>query len=83
MRKELEKIKTLSALKNEYRKVWYIPDCDKNKMITVHLVSPTCVALGDSRVRTWIATNELPQENLMNNAKEDDVDDLDTVDKES
>lgn len=84
LRSELEKIKTLTALKSEYAKVNNLPEGDERKSIVTNLVSPTCIGLGDSRVRTWDKSDE--EHYLQNVAEEDDEDEEDeecTVDIES
>jgi len=72
LRTKLVKIKTMKGLKSEYAKVWHLPevgDQSKSKSIAFNLVSPTCVGLGDSKVRTWDSYDE---QDYLQNLEEDE-----------
>lgn len=79
LKARLEKIKTLTALKDEYAKVNNLPEGDERKSIVINLVSPTCIGLGDSRVRKWDNDDEEDYLNRVEEEDEEDEEDLDTV----
>ena len=69
LKSKLERIKTLTALKVQYARAWHLPaeECKQSKSITINLLSPTCLGLGDSRVRTWDTADE--EDYLMNGSE--------------